>query len=250
MIALTAIKEKIRRKDLYIVGMIGLVLVLLFCSGGGTITIDGEPISGFANLAPLMLTLINILSGALAITLSIRTIPNEYERRTSHLIWIRGVKQWKYHAELAIANVISSLIAAAIMYLGLLVLAVVKNQGNGIERMIPAFWVLAISITIVSIVSSVLSIFLPSLAAGILAVGIFGVGILHSILEIAANTIGGFSGNLLKVVLAILPNLHEIQKQAGNLMGGSAIDAHVIWKGLLTIYILSLGFLIFQKKEA
>lgn len=250
MIAITAIKEKIRRKDLYIVGVIGLVLVLLFCSGGGSITIDGEPISGYANLAPIMIIMINALGGAIAIALSIHTIPNEYERRTSHLIWIRGIKQWRYHAELTIANVISSLIATAIMYAGLIVLSLVKNQGNGIWRMIPAFFILAISITIVSVLSSVLSIFLPSMAAGILAGGCFAVGVLHSILEIVANTIGGFSGNMIKVVLAVLPDLHGIQKQAGNLIGGTAVDVHVIWKGLLTIYILTLGFIVFKKKEA
>ncbi len=250
MIAITAMKEKVRRKDLYIVGILGLVLVLLFCSGGGTITIDGEPISGYKNLAPIMLILINVLGGALAIALSLRTIPNEYERRTSHLIWIRGVKQWRYHAELTIANVASSLIATGIMYAGLAVLALVKNQGDGILRMGPAFFVLAISIAIVSVLSSVLSIFLPSMAAGILAGGCFAVGVLHSILGMVANTIGGFSGNLIKIVLVILPDLHGIQKQAGNLITGSAVDAHVIWKGLLTIYILTIGFFIFKKKEA
>ncbi len=250
MIAITAMKEKVRRKDLYIVGILGLVLVLLFCSGGGTITIDGEPISGYKNLAPIMLILINVLGGALAIALSLRTIPNEYERRTSHLIWIRGVKQWRYHAELTIANVASSLIATGIMYAGLAVLALVKNQGDGILRMVPAFFVLAISIAIVSVLSSVLSIFLPSMAAGILAGGCFAVGVLHSILGMVANTIGGFSGNLIKIVLVILPDLHGIQKQAGNLITGSAVDAHVIWKGLLTIYILTIGFFIFKKKEA
>ncbi|MBQ6786503.1 MAG: hypothetical protein IJO85_02145 [Lachnospiraceae bacterium] len=250
MIAITAMKEKVRRKDLYIVGILGLVLVLLFCSGGGTITIDGEPISGYKNLAPIMLILINALGGALAIALSLRTIPNEYERRTSHLIWIRGVKQWRYHAELTIANVASSLIATGIMYAGLAVLALVKNQGDGILRMVPAFFVLAISIAIVSVLSSVLSIFLPSMAAGILAGGCFAVGVLHSILGMVANTIGGFSGNLIKIVLVILPDLHGIQKQAGNLITGSAVDAHVIWKGLLTIYILTIGFFIFKKKEA
>ncbi len=250
MIAITAIMEKVRRKDLYIVGIVGFVLVLIFCSGGGTITIDGEPISGYKNLAPIMLILINALGGALAIALSLRTIPNEYERRTSHLIWIRGVKQWRYHAELTIANVASSLIATGIMYAGLAVLSLVKNQGDGILRMVPAFFVLAISIAIVSVLSSVLSIFLPSMAAGILAGGCFAVGVLHSILGMVANTIGGFSGNLIKIVLVILPDLHGIQKQAGNLITGSAVDAHVIWKGLLTIYILTIGFFIFKKKEA
>lgn len=249
-ITINALKEKIRRKELYVVAALGLLLVILFSSGAGTLTIDGEPITGYSKMAPIMVVVVNALSGALAIALSIRTIPNEYERKTSHLIWIRGVKQWQYHAYLTLANIISSLIATLIMYLGLFIFSVIKQETQGIYRLVPAFFIMAIGVCIVSLFTSVLSIALPGMAVGIISAGCFLVGILHGVLEIAKDMVGGFTGGIISVLLKIVPDLNEIQAQAGNMISGEAINSHEIFKGLLIIYILTLFFFVFKKKEA
>ncbi len=249
-ITINALKEKIRRKELYVVAALGLLLVILFSSGAGTLTIDGEPITGYSKMAPIMVVVVNALSGALAIALSIRTIPNEYERKTSHLIWIRGVKQWQYHAYLTLANIISSLIATLIMYLGLFIFSVIKQETQGIYRLVPAFFIMAIGVCIVSLFTSVLSIALPGMAVGIISAGCFLVGILHGVLEIAKDMVGGFTGGIISVLLKIVPDLNEIQAQAGNMISGEGINSHEIFKGLLIIYILTLFFFVFKKKEA
>ncbi|MBQ2801206.1 MAG: hypothetical protein IJF03_07440 [Lachnospiraceae bacterium] len=249
-ITINALKEKIRRKELYVVAVLGLLLVILFSSGAGTLTIDGEPITGYGKMAPIMIVVVNALSGALAIALSIRTIPNEYERKTSHLIWIRDVKQWQYHGYLSLANIISSLIAALIMYLGLFIFAVIKQETQGLYRLIPAFFIMAIGVCIVSLFTSVLSIVLPGMAVGIISAGCFLVGIFHGVLEIAKDMVGGFTGGIISVLLKIIPNLNELQAQAGNMIGGEAVNSHEIFKGLLIIYILTLLFFVFKRKEA
>lgn len=249
-ITINALKEKIRRKELYVVAILGLFLVIFFSSGGGTLTIGGEPITGYHKMAPIMVIVVNALSAALAIALSIRTIPNEYERKTSHLIWIRDVKQWQYHAALSLANIISSLMAALIMYAGLFVFAIIKHETQGIYRLIPAFFIMAIGVCIVSLFTSLLSIVLPGMAAGVIAIGCFLVGILHSVLDIVRNMVGGFTGGILSILLKIIPDLNEIQAQAGHMISGEAISAHVILKDLLILYILTLFFFVFKKKEA
>lgn len=249
-ITINALKEKIRRKELYVVAALGLLLVILFSSGAGTLTIDGEPITGYAKMAPIMIVVVNALSGALAIALSIRTIPNEYERKTSHLIWIRNIKQWQYHAYLTLANIVSSLIATVIMYLGLFIFALVKQETQGLYRLIPAFFIMAIGVCIVSLFTSVLSIALPGMAVGIISAGCFLVGIFHGVLEIAKDMVGGFTGGIISVLLKIVPDLNELQAQAGNMISGEAVSSHEIFKGLLIIYILTLFFFVFKKKEA
>lgn len=249
-ITINALKEKIRRKELYVVAILGLLLVILFSSGAGTITIGGEPVTGYHKMAPVMLLLVNGLSGALAIALSIRTIPNEYGRKTSHLIWIRNVKQWQYHASLSLANIISSLMAALFMYMGLFLFAIIKQETQGIYRLIPAFCIMAIGVCIVSVFTSLLSIVLPGMAVGVIAAGCFLVGILHSVLDIVRNMVGGITGGILAILLKIIPDLNEIQVQAGHMINGEAISVHEIFKDLLILYILTLFFFVFKKKEA
>ena len=249
-ITINALKEKVRRKELYVVAVLGLFLVILFSSGAGTLTIDGEPVTGYTKMAPIMIVVVNALSGALAIALSLRTIPNEYERKTSHLIWIRDVKQWKYHGYLSIANVISSLMAAFIMYLGVFIFAVMKQETQGLYRLIPAFFIMAIGVCVVSLFTSVLSIVLPGIAVGVISTGCFLVGIFHGMLDIVKDMVGGFTGKIISILLKIIPDLNEIQVQAGNMISGETVNYHEIFKGLLMIYILTIFFFVFKKKEA
>ncbi len=214
-IAGNALREKIRRKELYILAAVGLLVILVFCSGAGTITVNGEPITDYGNMISIMISVVNFISGALAIVLSLRTIPNEYERKTSHLIWIRGISQTRYHGELALANVAASLFATAVMYGGLLVFTIVKQETGRIFALLPAFLVLSISISIVSMLTSILSIRLPGMAAGLAATICYLVGVFHNALDVYRSMVTGLISFVLKTLLIVLPDLNNIQSQAG-----------------------------------
>lgn len=245
-----ALKEKVRRKELYIVTVIGLLVLLIFGTGAGTITMDGKEITDFENLSSILITVINVICGALAIVLSLHTIPNEYERKTSHLIWIRGVSQSRFHGELALANGISSLLSEGILYLGLLVFVIMKGKGAEAWKLIPAFLIVAISVFLVSLFTSMLSIVLPDMLAGTIAAICYLVGILHGVLDVFRNMVTGIGSLLLKGILFVIPDLNAIQKQAGNMLRGNSVEVHIIWKGLLTVYIISLLLFVFRKNEA
>ncbi len=245
-----ALKEKVRRKELYIVTVIGLLVLLIFGTGAGTITMDGKEITDFENLSSILITVINVICGALAIVLSLHTIPNEYERKTSHLIWIRGVSQSRFHGELALANGISSLLSEGILYLGLLVFVIMKGKGAEAWKLIPAFLIVAICVFLVSLFTSMLSIVLPDMLAGTIAAICYLVGILHGVLDVFRNMVTGIGSLLLKGILFVIPDLNAIQKQAGNMLRGNGVEVHMIWKGLLTVYIISLLLFVFRKNEA
>ena len=104
-----AIRERIRRKEAYVVLAIALFL-LFFCSGeNSTIMTDGESLTGFHNMFMVMHVLVHAAGCILAVLLSYRTIPNEYARKTSHLVWVRGISQPVYHGGLTIANILASI---------------------------------------------------------------------------------------------------------------------------------------------
>lgn len=249
-IAVTALKEKIRKKVFYIVSIMGVLLLVLFGTGTGSISIGGTAITDYKLLAPILLTLVHAISCVMAVVLSLDTIPNEYERQTSHLVLIRDVSQAKYHGALATANVVASLLSELILYITFLCYMLFKHHENDIGRLPVAFLLSSVSVIIVCVMTSWLSIFLPKLIAGTLSVMMMLAGIFYSSLELLNSILGGFAGKLLKAFLYIVPDLHGIQKQAGAFLTGGVVDYHLLLKGLLWIYILCIFLCLFKRKES
>ena len=245
-----AIRERIRRRELYIIVGIGILMLLLCGSDSSSISIDGKAVTGYENMFMVLHTLVNALSCVLAVVLSLRTIPNEYERRNSHLVWVRGISQPVYHGGLAIANVVSTFMAAWILYGVLAVYMLINGHGAEAIKLFPGSLGLAINISVVSIFTSVLSIGIPVMAAGVIAILFAGIGVFHSLLDVMANVLGGVGGKCLSVLLTIVPDMHGIQKQSQLFVMGDKTDAHVLFVGLLAIYIISIGFFVLKRKEA
>lgn len=245
-----ALRERIRRRELYIVVVIALLVLALCGSGAATLSIDGKPVTDFENMFGIIHVISNFTGCVLAVVLSLKTIPNEYERKTSHLVWIRKVSQSRYHFSLAAANTASALSAMGIFYIGIALYALTKGKWSCLPAMLPAFLMVCINLVFVSFLVSALSIVLPSFAAGFLGSLAVLSGVFHGILDIYKNVIGGFSGTMVKAALLFAPDLNGIQAQAQNLIFGRKIDIHIVLTGLLAIYAVSLGFLFLKRKEA
>ena len=249
-IAVTALKEKIRKKVFYIVTIIGVLILVLFSTGTGSISVNGTAITDYTLLAPILLTLVNAISCAMAVVLSLDTIPNEYERQTSHLVLIRNVSQAKYHGALAAANIVASLMSELILFITFLCFMLSEHHENDIGRLPVAFLISSINVILICVMTSWLSIFLPKLIAGTLCVMMMLAGIFYSMLELLNSIVGGFAGKLLKILLHIVPDLHGIQKQAGTFLTDGVADLHLLLEGLLWIYILCIFLVLFKRKEA
>ena len=245
-----SLKERLRRKELYIIVVIGALLFLLCSSESMTISVEGEALTGFQNMFVILHTLINAIGCVLGVILSIRTIPNEYERRNSHLVWVRGISQQKYHTGLSLANVLSSITATFILYAMLIVYTLIKGDGQNIVMLLVAFLIVAVNVSIVSLLTSVLTIVVPSSVAGTIGIVVTLGGVFHKLLELYKNMAGGVAGAILNVTLKIVPDLHNMQAQAQNLVMGKNIDIHTILLSLLALYVCSLGIIIFKRKEA
>lgn len=250
VIAKNALRERIRRKELYIVVAVGILILLLCSSGTATIMMNGEPITSFDNMIVVMHTMVAAVGCLLAVVLGIRTIPNEYERKDSHLVWVRGISQPVYHGGLALANILSAMLATGILYFALAVYIVANGRTDYLVRMLPAFLIVCIAVATASLFTSVLSIVFPVAVTGILGILFALGGILHGILDLYKNVAGGVAGTLLKGLLFVLPDMNGIQQQARRLMAQGSVDVHLILTGLLAIYVLSVGIMVFRRREA
>lgn len=247
-IALTAFREKILRKELYIVSAVAAAILVIFGTGTSSITVNGEPVTGFGTLAPILVTVVNAFTCLFALITSIGTVPAEYGRGTSHLIWIRGVPQWRFHGELALANVMSGVCCETILFC---TLAVFTAAGGGdVLRLIPAFGIVAVNVVAVSAAATALSLILPKPFAGAAAAFYVGAGIFRELLLTVKDVLGGFGGELIKYALKLIPDLNSVQAQAGKLLTAKPADIHEIFGVLLAAYAFTLVILFYKKKEA
>lgn len=242
--------ERIRRKELYIVFVIGLLMIILTCTGNNSISINGESLVGFENKLMIFQTLINFFSCLLAVVLSINTIPNEYERRNSHLVWIRGISQTKYHGSLCIANCVVSMAVLLMFYIMLGAFLIMNGHAEMMLREIPAFLVTGINVIFAATFTSVLSIKLPSFATGFIGITAVILGTFYPVLSLASNVLGGLGGKVIKAVLNVIPDLNAVQKQGYLLMMNENMNFHKIVLLLIATYIVTMGILFFKRKEA
>lgn len=245
-----ALRERIRRKDIYVVLVIGMLIVMMCMSGTATLSVNGVAVTEFEMMMPLVMNIIAVLGGAIAIALSLRTIPNEYERKTSHLVWIRGISQWNYHGQLAFANIISSLLALFVLYGGVLVFGLMKSEAGILAKSIPAFLLFSISTAAVSLFTSAVSLILPGMAAGVLSAAFLLAGIGHPILETASGIVSGIARQCIRGILFIVPDLYSVEVQAANFLSGKNIQVHHVLGGLLVLYVCGVFLYLLRKKEA
>ena len=249
-IAMNVLKEKTRRKDFYIIAVLGIGITLLLCSASSSIMIGGVPITTFKGLFPVATALLSGIACALAIALSLGTIPNEYKRQTSHLVWVRGIQQFQYHTGLAVGNIVASMFGTLVLYGGLVLFVVLEGELLLLPRLAVAFLFTCIPVAICSMVASALSLKLPFILAGIASVSILLFGIMHPLLETFSKMVSGFGGASIRGFLAVMPNLYALQNQACRFVLAESIDGHVIVSGLLFMYAASLLLVMLKRKEA
>ena len=244
------IKENRHRKDIYIVTAVGIMFILSFSGANMQLSVYGQPITAYAVLAPIVLGVLGFLAAAFSIIVSLGTIPNEYKRGTSHLVWVRAISQPRYHGGLMLGSVLSSLATLAALYAGFAGFLFLKGGAGDLIRLPMAFMLSCLPVIALSVLASVASIKLPAMAAGLLSFAVLIAGTAHPLLSTLANTLGGFGGSALRVALNILPNLYTLHAQASNLLFGRALDIHSLMGGLLMIYGLAHLLFVLKKKEA
>ena len=249
MIALIAFKEKIRRKVFFAVFALAALITLIFSTGAATVTINGESVTDYKILMPTMLTVMNAASCAMAVALSLNTIPKEYERHTNQLIFIRGVSQSRYHIQLAIANITASLVSHAIFFSGLAVYIITSKNPLELLWAVPSYLYSGIGIVLVSLFTTCLSIVFSEMAAGVISVVIMLIGVFYPMIELLKGIAGGLSGKIFKALLFVLPNLHGIQSAAGCLITEHTFDLHIMFVALFYVYLFALGIILFRRKE-
>ena len=250
IIARYQIYEKLHEKSFYILTALGMAFLVVIASGAASLSINGEAVTGFRTMFPILHTLANALACMFAALISSTTIPNEYERQSSHLVWSRRISQPVYHGGLTLANFAVAALHALAMTLVLVVYVLRNGEGAHVGMMLPIFLLLLLNVAAVVVLTSAMSILVPSTVALVfgMLLSLFGMG--HTMLEMYARTIGGFSSTLIRGLIMIVPNFYGVAAQARKIMAGETASPHVFIATLTFLYLATLFLYVFRKKEA
>lgn len=240
-ILLNSLREKIRNKSLYIIGFISLLLIT-FLMLAGDFSVNNQAVTSFEGLIHIGMILVSFFASILAIMTSIQTIPNEFERKTTHLVLVRGVKKHGYILSLTMSNIIISFIGLWIIYGGIIIFAAVNGKLHKILHLLSGLGILGINIILVSTITSLFSMIMPLFLNGILGIFLYLVGSFHNLLYLISQNLGGVFGIIVKRILFIIPNFYEVQRQAGNAIDSNFIHPSPILLQLIYIYLV-IGFI-------
>jgi hypothetical protein len=244
------VREKLRRKDAYIVAAVGLLILILVGSGVGNVSGFDGPLTNYSQLAPAVYLILVVTACAVSVAISLSTIPNEYKRSTSHLVWVRGVSQANYHGQLALGNLIVSGIIYLMLHLGVLAFMAMKGGMGDLPHLLLAIPIGFLPVAIVCVLTSGLSIKVGTMATGLIAVVVIIVGALSVVLIMFAGMLGSPTGTIARTIVNIVPNVYGMAEQAANALKGEALKPNVELAGLLALWVVAQLLWVLRKKEA
>ncbi|MCX7922580.1 MAG: ABC transporter permease [Clostridia bacterium] len=245
---INSFREKIRNKTLYVTAIVGmLVMLMLTCTGG--LEINGQKMISFKQMVPVGITVINLIGSLLAVMISLNTIPNEFERKTTHLVLVRGIRPWQYMFALTVGNIITSILCVLILFASFAGFCIFWGQVGLIPRALASIIMLSLNTAVISAIVSLFSIKLPAFINGILGILIYFMGVFHNMLTVAAGAADGAGGVVVRGVMHIIPDFIAVQNQASNFLVGNPVDIYPLVVQLLCIYfVLTLTFVTFRKE--
>lgn len=243
-------KEKLRKKDWIILSIVMILLFLFFSSSNSTLTVAGREITDIKTMFPYFMLASSIVCGFASIIMSAGTIPVEYERKNSYLIWARKISQTKYHISLAVGNSFACIAATLVCYLTAVLLLFIKNEAMMLFCLPISFFLTLLVCLSLTFLTSALSVILPSPAVILITSLLFVLGTVKNILSMLLLTMDGGATAILRVLVRLIPNYYDMMEQSVIFIQNQKIDIHLLFTVLLLQYFALVLLIVLRRKEA
>ncbi len=248
-LARSVVLESLRRKDLWVVAILGF-LIIIGSSTLGFFGFDGLEI--FAK--DLAVTVLGLFSTIIAILTTCRLIPDEIKNRTLYPLLARPITRF----DLLLGKLMGAVLVTWISFLllcGLTALALMVFHVQFTPIMLQYIFVKMLGLVVICAVSMTLSVYLtPSASATLAFIFAFGTPMIVRGLTMSATSVGPVGKMIYAFINGLLPQVHLFD------MGSRAVypdwSPVPIWVvGFLVAYgmtysfaMLGLGWLKFRKQ--
>ncbi|MFQ5720814.1 MAG: ABC transporter permease, partial [Acidobacteriota bacterium] len=174
-------------------------------------------------------------------------ITKEIERRTAHTVLARPVSRWTFVTGKYVGLVVTLLVNAGVMSAGFLLL--LAWRGDPVLQVLPALWLIAVELAVVTAFALFFSAVSTSSIVGILfTLGLFVAGhLVWSLPLLAGRLTAAWARGVVWMAYYILPNLDRFNLRAAAVHGDPTPAGYVLAQtlygiGWAVILVLAASF--------
>lgn len=230
------VKEAIKSKGFKLFSIFGIVIVL-FMLFKGEYSVNNVLVTEPIQIYGTQISILTIISSLIASLLSMNTIERERDRKSYVLLRVHGVTTLQEHLSYGISNALSSVLAAFALYIALIIYTLVEYP-NLILKLFIAFIPIAIGVSIMAIIVTMISLISTSSFAGLLGIIISFAGNFKSLFQLMIENLGGLFATVMNYVFYLVPPLDDFSKFARAFMFDEKFKVKNLLEAILYILIL------------
>lgn len=231
------LKENIKKNSFLIYGILGSIVTLIVLFQLEFSVNGGQATSDYA-VYGVQWTLLSIIASLGGISLSMNVMSNHRQGSKRELLKLHGLSLDKQYLSLVTGNVLVTTLMALILCIGMFIQIALKGGGITIIGIIMAITFYLLTAMTATILISLLTLILPQ-ALGAL-VGIIGIflGTARGTLEISVGNSGGLFGNIMAVLLKLLPPIDKFSELTRDFFMREFSDFSKLFSSLFYLWLL------------
>ena len=241
------LKENIRGKSFILFGILGGIVTLILLSGG-KISSSNNPTEAIISQFGTQWKILSIIAGFAAVTVSMGTIEQHRKEKRTELLALHGLSLDRQLFGLALGNSLVSMVLAFILAIVLIIMIVIGDSPTNFWGLIGALAIYLISTGLVSLLVSMMNLFVSSIFVAVLGVILVVIGSFHQLFQGLLLNQGNIGGELIGKAMSIIPPLDVFNRLARTLFFleyNSHQDLLIfllfIWLILTVLYFVSKG---------
>lgn len=237
------LKENSKGKIFILFGIIG-ALITIFVSSSVTFSTNvGGGFSSDYGQYGFQWTFLTFLACLGAVSLSMNTIEKHRKGSFSDLLSLHGLEKKDQYRELALGNVLVSVLMAMILLVGMIVSLFIKQPDFFLFGLVLAILNYLLASSTMAIVMIILSLVFPSVISGLFGVILTILGGLRGILEIILANKGGVFAKVTSVLIKAVPPISNFGQISRDSFFGEFTDWNLLFENLFYIWIV-IGILL------
>ena len=237
------IKENLNKTSFLFFAIIG-GLISLFVISSITFTTNSPELSSEYQQYGFQWTLLSFMASLAAIALGMGNLYNHRRSQNKDLLRLHGLTVERQYQAISVASITISSLMGLILLLGMVISLVIKGNQIHLLGLLGAILIYILGITTVSLILTLLSLFLKPSLTGLLGILLVLLGSGKGIISLMVANTGGFFSKLGQVFLSFLPALDTYSRFARDMFFGEfSFNQEFLKIGIYTWIVFGLLYL-------
>ena len=231
------LKENLRKNTFILFGVLGgLISILVITSA----TFSVNAVGGDSNYAQFgfQWVFLTIISSLASVSLSMGVVSKHRHGISRNILKLHGLNISNQYFSLILGNVILSTIMALILTVGMIVNIITKSPNISLLGFFSSFSIYLLAPITMGLITSLLSLLLPTSLSALFGVFITFLGAVRGILLLIVGNYGGLFGKVTTFLINLVPPIDSFGELARDLFFSEVSNLSILFKSLIYIWLL------------